>query len=232
MANKKIEYDECEVEEIIEITFERVNNQVRKLNPNKVKTVNAQIANNPNFKRNNGKLFKLYSHTFWIDKKYYGNQRVKSFISEKSEYIVAGKTFEPEVQDIYILVDRHKNNIEALKTALVNMFEADKQELAYLRKEVRKLKDAHEKDMEDLEVFRQGFVNLFMSSNQPGNSLLDVVSCTRSEDEPLVDELKTMFNDDLSIISKSKPSLTLVENNTLQESDILARIAELKNEGL
>lgn len=234
MANPKMTYDEQEVNEIIQLKLQQLGGVKKKLTPNNVKNFNEEIAENPLYLRSNGQMFKKYSYTFWIDKNYYGNKKVREIQEADEEFNLAGEAFVPEVKDIILLVNKYMNNPQQLTQRLIKLFEGDKKELTYLRRQVAELHSSLDRAKNDLEQFKIGFVTVFMNSIESYNSLNDVLSLKKSEDNLILDELKTMFNGDFTTFKQEiRENAEFTQNKTLlrlspSKGD---KIKELEDEG-
>ena len=80
--------------------------------------------------------------------------------------------------------------------------------------------------------FKNGFATIFFNSIESTNSLSDVMSLKKSEDIFIYDELKNMFNDDLSFIENNTfKDNTNKNNKDLKILSIQHRIKKLEDEG-
>lgn len=243
MARQKLNFDEEEVREIINLKLMELDGDTTKLTANSVRTFNEKIANNPIYKRANGELYTKYSYTFWIDKNYFGNQEVMRIKNENGDFTLVGDCFAPESQDIQILVSRHGKNLPVLTEKLIVMLENDKKELYDLRNQLGEMKKKYDKVVQELESFKQSFATIFMNSAESINSLNNAVTLKNEGDIIIHDELKTMFSDDWDNFK------SIIENNSLPPSkdesiklfnkteedfnviDLNERLAELEDEG-
>ncbi|WP_195251376.1 hypothetical protein [Romboutsia sp. 1001713B170207_170306_H8] len=209
MARAKREINEIEVEEIIRLKLEELGGAKNKLTNNSVFQFNKKIANNPEYKRKDGQLFNLYGYDFWAGnykgEDYYGKKKINE-IKNETNIKVAGETFIPEVQDVILLVNQYHEKPEVLSRKLVSIFTADKKKLAKLEKENQKLKKDVSKYKKNLEDFQVGFASLFCNSHYSNNSLNDVISMKRSNDEFVYNELKDMYKDEDKILQLAKIS--------------------------
>lgn len=235
MANIKINYDEQEVDEIIQFKLKKLGGVRKKLTPNNVKTFNEEIAEKPCYIRANGQMFKKYSYTFWIDKNYYGNQKVKEYQEEEEDFTLLGEAFIPEVKDIILLVNKYQDNPQQLTKSLIKIFEDDKKELADLRAQVSGFSSVYQKLKNDLDQFKIGFATVFMNSIESHNSLNDVLSLKKSEDKAMFDELELMFNGDFSYFGQVEDTISedATNSNVLCSSQSIEdKIRKLEEEGL
>lgn len=243
MARQKLNFDEEEVREIINLKLIELNGDTTKLTANNVKTFNEKIANNPRYKRTNGDLFRKYSYTFWIDKNYFGNKEVMKFKKENSDFTLIGDCFIPEAQDIQILINRHGKNLPVLTEKLIIMLENDKKELSDLKSQLIEMTKKYDKAVKELESFKQSFATIFMNSSESINSLNNVINMKNEGDIIICDELKTMFSDDWdnfkSFVESNSSSISKDESielfNKTEEDfnviDINKRLTELDDEG-
>ena len=237
MARARREVDEIEVEEIIRLKVEELGGAKNKLTNNSVFQFNKKIANNPEYKRKDGKLFNLYGYDFWAGnykgEDYYGKKKINE-IKNETNITVAGEIFIPEVQDVILLVNQYHEKPEMLSRKLASIFTADKKKIAKLEKENQKLKKDKENLKKNLEDFQIGFASLFCNSHYMSNSLTDVISMKRSNDELVYNELKNMFKSEdkilqmASIGSKGEKSSNENVENIVDESILEAKRNRLK----
>lgn len=230
MGRAKIEYTEQEVEEIILLKLKELGGIKSRLSYNNVTTFNKKIANNEEYRRANGELFKLYGWTFWGTKDketgldYYGRAKIDE-IKNNSNVIVAGEEFKAEIQDILTLVDSLHNKPDLLAKRLVQVFDRDRSKLRKLETENERLTKQNELLNTRIKLFEKGFVSLFFNSSVPNNSLENVMSLNSSRDGAIFNEMKNMFNGDesrmKSVLNSANPTSKPIEsqNNVLNLTD-------------
>ncbi|WP_238900269.1 hypothetical protein [Clostridium sp. YIM B02500] len=205
MARRKRKIDNQEVKEIINLKLQELNGDKSKLTYNSVYKFNQNISNNEQYKRNNGEAFNSYGYDFWAGsykgQDYYGKEQIDKLKSEINP-IIAGESFELEIQDIIVLVDKYRNNSGLLTKKLIHCFESDRKKISILKNENTKLKNKLKKAQLDLKLFEQGFASMFYNSSLVDNSLIDVISLTKSSDRYVYDELKNMFNNEEDRLQK------------------------------
>lgn len=202
----KLKYDEEEVDEIIKMKLDELGGLSNKLTFNNVKILNDKIANNPEYKRADGSLYRKYGYTFWVSKGYYGYETILKK-KQSNEFKLAGESFLPEVRDILVLTEKFHKNPSVLSARLVKLFEDDRKKLTHLQEQNSELMVALKEAKDELEQFKKGFASIFYNSVNPHNSLDDVIALTKSGDPNIKDELKTMFNDDVDLFG-NKSSVT------------------------
>lgn len=208
MARPKSEYDEEEVKEIILLKLDVLLGVKSKLTPNKVFQFNKEIAKkNSGYLRKNGKPFKLYGYHFWYTEGEFGRKKIDEIKSEE-EFILAGKSFVPNIMDIPILVNKLHKKPEELAKKLITLFEKDRVKIEQLKQEKDEYIEKLNKANEMLEKQKQSFLSIFMESDNQTNSLKDVKTLKRSEDGLINDELKNVIGDNVD-----EESIAVVMNN-------------------
>lgn len=201
MARPRIKIDKREVEEIIMLKLEELSGVKSKLTYNNVWNFNKKIANNGKYIRENGEMYRLYGYQFWAaeykGKAYFGKEKIDE-IKSQDEFILVGKSFNADIQDIFILIDKYGKSPECLKKKLVNLFEKDRKKITFLQSENKMLQEKLRRTEDYLKRFQEGFGSMFYKSQSKNNSLKDVMTLVKSEDPIIVNELRGMFNNDLS----------------------------------
>ncbi|MCB2290177.1 hypothetical protein LGK97_10400 [Clostridium sp. CS001] len=237
MARQKREVDEEEIDEIISLKLKELNGIKRKLTYNSVCTFNERIANNPEYKRLDGKLFNKYGYDFWATsykgEDYFGKKKIDE-VKNSRDVILAGEVFNPEIQDLLVLVDNYHKNPHELSKRLVKLMERDRKNIAMLREQNERLNISLAKAKKNLELFEEGFATMFYSSSSADNSLYDVMSLKRSADSFVYDELRNMFNRDESRLGKilnPKETEEGEDSKVVDMQDKLRKIEELEDSG-
>lgn len=233
MSRYKNKYDEDEVCEIIKLKLEQLGGVKSNLTYNNVWNFNKKLVEEK-VKRLNGEYFNLYGYTFWASsykgKDYYGKQKIDEI--KKEVFVLAGKSFETELQDIFQLVKDYHKNPRKTSEIIIKNFLKDKKKIEFLEERNRRLEENNLKLKEDLNQFKNGFATIFFNSIESTNSLSDVMSLKKSEDIFIYDELKNMFNDDLSFIENNTFNENTNKNNKdLKVLNIQHRIKQLEDEG-
>lgn len=195
----KLKYDEVEVEEIIKMKLDELGGLANKLTFNNVKILNDKIANNPEYKRADGSLYRNYGYTFWVSKGYYGYETILKK-KENNEFKLAGESFLPEMKDILVLTEKFHKKPSVLSSRLIKLFEEDRKKIKHLTEQNNQLMEALKEAKDELEQFKAGFASVFFNSANEHNSLEDVLTLTKSDDSTIRDELKNMFNDDIDLL--------------------------------
>jgi hypothetical protein len=236
MARPKMKYEEQEVDEIIELKLAQLCGQKSKLTYNNVWNFNKEITNNKKYTRKNGEKYKLYGYSFWATgyngEDYYGKHRIDE-IKGEDEFILAGKAFIAEMQDISLLVNRYHKNPQVLSEKLIKLFESDRKKIKMLVEQNQSLCLALKNANNNLEGFKKSFATVFYNSAETKNSLRDVISLTKSEDKVIYDELKNMFIDDNKLINKSEEGsigLNIIDFKE-KTSIVEKKIRKLEEEG-
>lgn len=237
-----------EAKEILNLAFKDVGGIRSKLTYNSVVKFNQHIANNPDYTRENGELFSDFGVRFWSksynDKPYYGKEIIDEFKKiDKKDVTTGGDIFDINNRDIESLVDRYHNNPTELKKRLINLFLKDRMLIKDLRNRNNDLDCKLNKKKKELEIFEEGFANLFWNSASTYNSLDDVLTLERPEDEQVNDELLNMFNNDKdrmsSLLNKTKNNIRDLDkssglknnssktNNSINILDISNRLKSL-----
>lgn len=213
-----------EAKEILNLAFKDVGGIKNKLTYNSVVKFNQHIANNPNYIRKNGKLFNDFGVRFWSktynDKPYYGKEIIDELKKiDKKDIPTGGDIFEVDNKDIESLVDRYHNNPTELKKRLINLFFKDRALIKDLRSRNNDLDTSLKQKKKELEVFEEGFATLFWNSTSTYNSLDDVFTLNRPEDEDVNNELLNMFNNDKhkisSLLNKTKKNQSMAEHSNI-----------------
>ena len=237
MARPKVEYEEQEVDEIIKLKLAQIYGNESKLTYNNVWNFNKEISDNTKYIRKNGEKFKLYGYTFWASgyngEDYYGKQRIDKIKSE-DEFILAGKTFVTEMQDIFILVDKYHKRPQVLSAKLIKLFESDRMKVKNLVEQNKSSSLALKNAKDDLERFKKNFATLFYNSESTRNSLKNVISLTKSEDKVMYDVIKEMFNNDKNFLEEFEDKNSVLNINDLKEkrSVLESRMQQLEDEGV
>lgn len=198
MAKKK-DYDELEVDEIINLTLENVCNGIKgKLTKNKVFKYNKELVEK-GIRRKNGEFFNEYGYHFWAGtykgEDNYGHKKVKEKVNS-NEVILAGKSFVHSTSDIVELVSKYKNKPKDLILRLCKLFESKEKKIGALREENKRLSEEVLRLRENQKKFELGFTTMFYNSMYVDNSMNDVMSLKKTGDLYVVDEINNMFNND------------------------------------
>ena len=217
-----------EAKEILDLAFKDVGGIRSKLTYNSVVKFNQHIANNPDYTRKNGELFNDFGVRFWSksynDKPYYGKEIIDKFKKiDKKDVPTGGDVFDVNNRDIESLVDRYHNNPNELKKRLINLFLKDRTLIKDLRNRNNDLDSKLNEKKKQLEVFEEGFANLFWNSTSTYNSLDDVLTLERPEDGQVNDELLNMFNNDKdrmsSLLNKTKNNTVSSDTSAILKND-------------
>jgi hypothetical protein len=240
MARPKKTYDVDEVEEIVKLTLKSLNGIREKLTPNLVWTFNKELGKDDKKLRENGKPFTVYGYHFWYTESEFGRKKIDEIKSAKASegFILAGESFVPEMKDIAVLVTKFHKRPDELIRRLNNLMIKDRDKLQMYKEQYENLKKENTKLKEKIDTQKRECLTLFMESANTSNSLPDVLSLKRSDDDLLKDELYNVFGKDLdSVLSSLVSNKTAVSSDgnvihiTISEDEKLARIKELEGEG-
>lgn len=205
MAKPKLQYDIEEVDEILDLYKKELRKENKRLTEYKSKSIskfNELLVDN-NTKRKNGDSFTLYKYNFWAGKhRSTGNYNYgKKIIIEKNEELrqmemKSNRTV--EIQDIINIVNRNIKNPDEMKNLLCIYLKKEKDKIANLSKENIKLTNEVRELKNKNQVLSDTYTNLFFNSQNPNNSLNDMLSLTKIDDKFICDELESMFDDGLS----------------------------------
>lgn len=215
MAKNKTVIDKEEIDEIINLYIKKQGGFVPELKFKSISDFNIEIANNDKYKRSNGNLFTLYKYNFWggsyKGEFNYGKRRIIE-LNEENKIRVVGKEFVSDMTDIIMLVnDLHKKPQE-LTDRLISLFEKERNNLRKAKCELKEAKEKNEQLIQKVSDLEDGITNLIYQSQNPNNSLNNMLDLSKSADSICYDELKNMFGD--------TNRFERFKNNTIEENDI------------
>lgn len=236
MARPKKTYDMEEVEEIVKLTLKNLNGIREKLTPNLVWTLNKELAKDSKNLRKNGAPFTLYGYHFWYTESEFGRKKIEEVKNAKANegFTLAGESFVPEMKDIAVLVTKFHKKPDELIRRLTKLMITDRDKLQMYKEQCDDLKKENIKLKEKIDMNKKRYLTLFMESANSSNSLPDVLSLKRSDDDLLKDELYNVFGEDLDSFTSNKTAISSdgnVIHITISEDEKLARIKELEDEG-
>jgi len=237
MARPKLVVDEQEVDEIINIKLEELGGVKSKLTYNNVWMLNKRIANNTEHLRENGAQYSLYGYQFWAasykGNDYYGKRRIDEIKSEET-FILAGKQFTPQMQDIFVLFDKYggtSKSVSILKEKMLQLFEKDRTKIGYLEEELKVTEKKLENANRSLEKFQDNFIKMFFDSQEENNSLQNVMQLKKSGDVMLDQQLKEMFGDKLVKVVEEIDEAKIDPNKVISQRKVQVRRKKLEEEG-
>ena len=137
MARKRREIDKVEVEEILKMQLKEVGGIVKKLSYNGTATLNKKIANNPDYKRENGELFTLYPYDFWggsyKGEDNYGKKRIDE-IKNQRDIDFTEQVFEQGVHDVLLAINDLHSNPKQLSKVIIGIIEKDRKKMERLER--------------------------------------------------------------------------------------------------
>ena len=236
MARPKKTYDVEEVEEIVKLTLKSLNGIREKLTPNLVWKFNKELGKDHEKLRENGKPFTVYGYHFWYTESEFGRKKIEEVKNAKASegFTLAGESFVPEMKDIAVLVTKFHKKPDELIRRLTKLMVNDRDKMQMYKEQYEKSREENRELKEKMDKQKRVYLTLFMESANANNSLPDVLSLKRSDDDLLKDELYNVFGEDLDdVLSNKKASLSYdnVIDVTITENDKLARIKELEDEG-
>lgn len=190
MARKKIEYTEKDIEQVYEILQQKfidVGYVPSKLTYNNVFNFNKEIADNPNYIRNNGERFTAYPKDFWCNsykgEPNLGKKLVDEFKATRDiEHIITDDLSTP-TKLIIAKVHELKDKPEYLNKYLVRSLKSTDTKLTNLEKENENLKNEVSKLKEELKLMQSAIHNIFYNSASSRNSLLNMMKLSKVQDE-------------------------------------------------
>ncbi len=229
MARPKIEVDEKEVDEIINLKLNELSGVKGRLTYNNVWNFNKELVKNKilNYK---GNQFRLYGYTFWaatyngID--YIGKQKIDEIKSQDS-FILAGKEFVTKMQDLIVIFDKYGTDDREgrlLREKILRLFEKDRIQMQYLQKELEVEVNRNKELSASLTKFQDDYLEMFFESNDSNNSLPNVMQLSKSGDEVLKHKLTEMFPNRLQEIERKNVS-------SLSKKKLSKRYEELEGQG-
>lgn len=235
MARKRRDYDEAEVEEIIKLRLAEINGVINKLSYNGVSKLNKRIANNPDFKRSNGELFKLYPYDFWggayKGNDNYGKHRIDDIKANKSLELFSDM-FNPNLQDVMLAVnDLHKDPVKLTKV-LTNIYQKDKKKIESLNNEVERLKQQNKNLKETLDMMQNVMYTLFYNSQSSKNSLINMLNLKCSEDAFIFTQIEKAFYGQEELLQLLKENPKKQESGNVVELKRNMRKKKLDNLGI
>lgn len=221
MARKKNVIDEYEIVEIIDLYIEKeLKGIVSKLSNNGVCNFNKVIANNPEYIRKNGELFKLYRYNVWggkyKEKDGLGKVKIQEKIYKNSVKLI-GENFRGNTIDIVQLVNDLHKQPEKLAQRLCRLFEKERSDIEYLEKKLSKLQNKNSELEEKIEMMNTAMTNFVFQSESAKNSLINMLEITKREDAFCFNEFSNMFNNNQERINYI---LENVEKKTIKDDII------------
>ena len=196
MARQKRQYDIEEVNEIIEMKLKQLNGIIDKLSYNGVCTFNKEIANNTEYIRKNGELFKYYPYDFWggayKGEENYGKVQIDKIKKERKVQYITG-VFDQSVQDVILAVNDLHTKPEKLSAVLMNIYKRDKEKISALQKENLLLKEKNKELKEVIQTMEKAMFNIFYNSESAKNSLINMLDLKRSQDDFMSEQLGNVF---------------------------------------
>lgn len=215
-----------EANEILQLAFKDVGCIKSKITYNSVVKFNKHIANNPDYLRENGAYFNDLGTRFWsksYNNKPYHGKLIIDKLKSTDDVNTGGEAFDINNKDIESLVDRYHNKPEELKRRLANLFSKDRKEILSLKVRNDKLTNKLAYKEKYIKQFEEGFATMFWNSTSTYNSLDDVLTLERPEDNQINEELLNMFNHD-------KEKMTLLFNKYSEKDNVSPLQAILKSQ--
>lgn len=196
MARKRREIDKLEVEEILKMQLREVGGIVKKLSYNGTATLNKKIANNPDYKRENGELFNLYPYDFWggsyKGEDNYGKKRIDEIKSQRSVEFTE-QIFEQGIQDVLLAINDLHSNPKQLSKVIIGIIEKDRKKIERLEKEKEELTNNMISQKNKIETMEKALTNLFYNSKSGRNSLPNILNMSKSEDWFVKEQISNAF---------------------------------------
>lgn len=229
VGRPQTEYDEEELNEIINLAIDKMlEGRNDKITYNKMVKFNKEIANNKDYKRSNGELFKLYGYNFWAVKDI--GRKLVDEAKGVREVIAAGEAFVIDIKDIQLTIDKYYNNKTQLTKKMVDLFESNKKKAEVYKSELEKAKNLIEDKDKQIYALELGMATMFYNSYLNENSLEDIASLSNREDRIVYDEIKNAFNNNEGRISKFFDNIAnLKKDEMLQDHEIINNKTEKLN---
>ena len=236
MANPKIEYDIDEIDEIIDLHKKELKKKglSMKLKPKSVSDFNTYLVEN-NIKRKNGDDFNHYKYHFWAGKQpttgefNYGKKVIMKKNEEMVEGIV-GESKDADVVDIVTIIQKNYKNVSKLTSLIVQHFNKIKKTNKSLLDNNLKLEEENKRLKERYKKLEDGITTIMFNSQNPNNSLNDMLTFQKSQDKFISDELNMMFEDGNTRFEKlSNLSVEALSPNSSNEVNNLQNIISLQS---
>lgn len=243
MANPKIDYSIEEIDEILDLYGDKLKKEGKLLIEYKCKSVsnfNKDLVDN-NVKRKNGSYFTLYKYHFWAGRQgkdgdyNYGKKAIMEKNYQLSQTL-CGKEKDIDIQDILTIIERNYKNPNKMTNLICSYIRKEQKQKQKILEENIKLAEENVKLRNQNIKIEDSFTNIFFNSQFTNNSLNDMMTCKKSGDAFIREELNNMFVDglerinrltnvvnDYSIMEDTSPS----ENNKL---DNLVQLGKKKRE--
>jgi hypothetical protein len=207
MARKKNLIDESEIDEIInKFIEEELNGSVAKLSSYSVHKYNEKIANNEKFKRENGKLFRLYKYNIWAGsyngQDSYGKKRITE-LKQTAALSILAEEVPSDVADIALIVNALHKNPAKLTNKLSKIFNSERKRKDLIEAKNKKLKEENDRLKLKIAKMTEAMANFVYQSQSPDNSLNNMLNITKSRDSVCYEEFKEMFAHENGKIKKS-----------------------------
>lgn len=235
MAKTKTFYDIEEIDEIIELYIKHYGGVISELKFKTISDFNSKIANNQNYQRKNGNLYKLYKYNFWggsYKGEYnYGKKRIIE-INKKNKVRTVGNEFQSDISDIVAMINSLHKNPQKLIQMMSRLFDKERKKILKLEADYKKLKEDNYNLLNKIENLETGITNLIFYSQNPNNSLNNMLNISKSEDSICYDELVNMFNDINRFERINFKNESCSENViSIDEANRLKRLKELEEDG-
>lgn len=235
MAKSKTSYDIEEIDEIINLYIKEQGIVDSELKFKSISDFNYKIANNEKYKRDNGDLYKLYKYNFWgggYKGEYnYGKQRIIE-LNEKNKVKVVGKEFNNDLADIVAMINSLHKKPQKLIQRMSNLFDKERKKTSQIEGELKRLKEVNYQLEKKIEALETGITNLIFYSQNPNNSLNNMLRLSKSGDSICYDELVNMFNDTNRFERVNSQKESDSENIiSIDEINRLKRLKELEDDG-
>lgn len=235
MSKVKTGYDEQEIDEIINLYIKEHGGVLREVQYNAVSKFNVKIANNEDYRRENGELFKLYKYNFWggaYQGQYnFGKRKIIEF-NEKNKIHVVGKEYDAHIGSIVAMIHELHKKPHKLTKLLVDLFEDKLITIEKLKKDNLALKQEVENLKSNNKYLNDSYTALFCHSQSPNNSLNNMMNMSKKADSVCYDILLNMFGN-LDRFEQFKIKEENTNDNIVSMEDLarLKRLKELEDEG-
>lgn len=220
--NELTEEKKQEAQEILDLAFKDVGCVKNRITYNYVSKFNSLIANNPDYIRESGEYFNDFGVRFWSksynNKPYYGKIIIDKLKSTE-DVTTGGEAFDINNKDIESLINRYYDKPEELKKRMINLFLKDRKTILDLRIRNDQLTNKVKEKEKYIKQFEESFATIFWNSTSTYNSLNDVLTLQRPEDDQVNQELLNMFNQDKEGLIKKLNSYSEKDNTHNMQID-------------
>ena len=252
MAKPRLQYNTEEIDEILDLYAKSIKKSGKLLTEFKSKTIskfNEKLVNDRT-KRRNGEIFNLYRYNFWAGKNRstgeynYGKKIIIQRNEELLNKLTKANTM-VEMQDVINIINRNIKTPNKMTELLCIYLKKEKDKVSTLINENIELTNQVRNLKSKNQMLTDIYTNLFFNSQNPNNSLYDMLSLKKMNDKFICEELEHMYDDGLErfkILANldfnqpttyTKDTTYYLQNlvNLEEEKRKLQKIKDLEDEG-